>query len=107
MQLGPDFVFCGGSCLGIGWDRTAGNLFPVVTTERFPGPSTSFSSPYDCRPARPFIAGGRVAEPHHDAFLSVGRLPQHISDWDGGGRDLKDWWLEDGVDSKVLHRGHL
>lgn len=41
----------------IGSDLTAGHLFPVVTTERCPGPSTSFSSPYDGRSARPFICG--------------------------------------------------
>ena len=64
----------------IGSDLTAGHPFPVVTTERFPGPSTSFSSPYDGRPARPLFSGGRVAEALHDAFLSLGRLPQHISD---------------------------
>ena len=45
------------------------------------------------------LAGGRAAEPLHDAFLSRRRLPQHISDRGGGGRDHEDWWLEDGVDS--------
>ena len=64
----------------IGSDLTAAHPFPVVTTERFPGPSTSFNSPYDGRPARPLFSGGRVAEALHDAFLSLGRLPQHISD---------------------------
>ena len=53
------------------------------------------------------FAGGRAAEPIHDAFLSRGRPPQHISDRGGGGRDNEDWWLEDGVDSNAPHRGHL
>ena len=54
-----------------------------------------------------FIAGGRTAEPLHDAFLSRRRLPQRISDRGRGGRDNEDWWLEDGVDSIVQNRGHL
>ena len=53
------------------------------------------------------FAGGRAAELLHGAFLSRGRLPQHISDRGGGGRDHEDWWLEDGVDSIVQNRGHL
>ena len=53
-----------------------------------------------------YFAGGRAAGPLHDAFYSRERLPQHVSDRGGGGRDNEDWWLEDGVDSKVLHRGH-
>ena len=47
------------------------------------------------------FAGGRAAEPLHDAFHSRRRLSQHISDRGGGGRDREDWWLEDGVDDKV------
>ena len=47
------------------------------------------------------FAGGRAADPLHYAFLSRGRLPQHTSDRDGGGRDHVEWWLEDGVDDKV------
>ena len=93
----------------IGWDLTAGRLFPVVTTERFPGPSASFSSSYNGRPALQghLFAGGRAAESLHDALLSRGRLPQHIADRNGGGRDHEEWWLEDGIDSKMLHRGLL
>ena len=53
------------------------------------------------------FAGGRAAEPLHDAFLLHRRLPQHISDRVGGGRDHEDWWLEDGVDSIAQNRGHL
>ena len=53
------------------------------------------------------FAGGRAAEPLHDASLSRGRLPQHISDRGGCGRDHEDWWLEDGVDSIVQNRGHF
>ena len=53
------------------------------------------------------FAGGRAAEPLHDAFLSRRRLPQHAYDRGGGGRDREDWWLEDGVDSIVQNRGHL
>ena len=53
------------------------------------------------------MTGGRAAELLYDAFLSRGRLPQHMSDRDGGGRDYKDWWLEDGVDSIEENRGHL
>ena len=33
------------------------------------------------------FAGGRAAEPLHDALLSRRRLSQHISDRGGGGRD--------------------
>ena len=43
----------------------------------------------------------------NNKLTSLGRLYQQISDRDGGGRALKDWWLHDGVDSKVLDRGHL
>ena len=53
------------------------------------------------------LACGRAARPLHDAFLSRGRLPQHISDRGGGGRDHEDLWLEAGVDGIVHNRGHL
>ena len=48
----------------------------------------------------------RLSEPLHDALLSRGRLPQHMSDRGIGGRD-EDWWLRDGVDSIVTNRGTL
>ena len=41
------------------------------------------------------FAGGRAAEPLHDAFFSRRRLPQHISDRGGSGRDHEDWRLEE------------
>ena len=53
------------------------------------------------------FAGGRAAEPLHDAFLSRRRLLQLISDRGGGVRVHEDWWLEDGVDSIVQNQGHL
>ena len=53
------------------------------------------------------FAGSRAAEPLHDASLSRERLPLHISDRGGGGRDHEDWWREDGVDSIVQDRGHF
>ena len=53
------------------------------------------------------FAGGRAAEPLPDAFRLRRRLPQHISDRGGGGRDREDRWLEDGVDGIVQNRGHL
>ena len=53
------------------------------------------------------FAGGRATEPHHDAFLSRRRLPQHISHRGGGGRDHEDRLLKDGVDSIVQNRDHL
>ena len=53
------------------------------------------------------FAGGGAAEPFYDTFQSRRRLPQHISDRGGGGRDHEDWWLEDGVDSVVQERGHI
>ena len=53
------------------------------------------------------FAGGRAGEPLHDAFLSRGRLAQHISDRGGDGRDNEDWWLEDGLDSIVPNRSHF
>ena len=53
------------------------------------------------------FAGGRVAEPLHDAFLSRRRLPQHIPGRGGCGRDHEDWWLEHGVDSILQKSGPL
>ena len=41
----------------IEWDVTTRHLFPVLTTQMFPGPPTSFSRARDGRPARPFICG--------------------------------------------------
>ena len=53
------------------------------------------------------FAGGRAAEPLHDASLSRVKLTQHISDRGCRGRDHEDWWLEDGVDSIVQNRDHF
>ena len=91
----------------IGSDLTVGHSFPVVTTGRFLGPSTFSAARMTAALQGYLFAGGRVAEPLHDAFLSRGRRLQRISDQGGGGRDHEDWWLEDRVDSIVQNRDHI
>ena len=82
-------------CRTYGWDLTAGHLFP-------PGPPASLRSPYGGQSERPF-AGGRAAEPLHDALLLNGRLPQQLSGREGGGRDHENVGLEDRVNSQQLY----
>ena len=43
------------------------------------------------------FVGRRAAEPLHDAFLSRGRLPKHISDRGGGGRNHKGGWKTESI----------
>ena len=89
----------------IGWDLSTGYLFPVATAEGGRG-HLSPRGPYGGEPAK-LSANGRPAEPLHDAFLSSERLAQQIPGRDGCGRDHENWWLEDRVSCKVLHRGYL
>ena len=79
----------------------------MVTTEVFRGRLPLLAARMTAAPQGRLFAGGRAAEPLHDAFRSRGRFPQHIFDRGGDGRDHKDWWLEDGVDSIGQNRDHF
>ena len=71
---------------------------PVVTTKVGWGSRPLSGVRMTVSPPSP-LAGGRPAEPYHDAFVSSERLPHPIPGLGGGGRDLEDRWLEDGVNS--------
>ena len=89
----------------IGWDLTAGYLFPVVTTEGNRGGLPLSAARMTATLQGHLFAVGIAAELCDDAFLRVGDLYQ-ISHWEGGGHH-KTRWLEYGVDSKAVRRGHL
>ena len=59
----------------IGWDQSAGHIFPVVTREGGRGSRPPSVARMIAYPASPFAAG-RPAEPYNDALLSSGRLPR-------------------------------